>query len=206
MQRVNFSRDKEEELLADTICTGVKSWSPMKIDNFKYQGSKFTMGTYSGSRDIRVTLESGGKKGDLQFRHTPATSGEKGGRPNRSFKTVLSYKGASALGGQVVGIPLLCAVLESVDKSFAQKIQSTFDSNYKKFEKAMNKYNENGGIVKYRSTDKVIKNEFNNEVGAISAKLLMNDLRKEIDRFFSRPGEKRNNAAVSYTHLRAHET
>ena len=194
VQRVNFSRDKEEELLADTICTGVKSWSPMKIDNFKYQGSKFTMGTYSGSRDIRVTLESGGKKGDLQFRHTPATSGKNGGKPSKGFKTVLSYKGASALGGQVVGIPLLCAVLESVDKSFAQKIQSTFDSNYKKFEKAMNKYNENGGIVKYRSTDKVIKNEFNNEVGAISAKLLMNDLRKEIDRFFSRPGEKRNNA------------
>ena len=39
VQRVNFSRDKEEELLADTICTGVQSWSPMKIDNFKYQGS-----------------------------------------------------------------------------------------------------------------------------------------------------------------------
>ena len=71
VQRVNFSREKEEELLADTICTGVKSWTPMKIKNFKYKGSEFTMGDYSGSRDIRVTLESGGKKGDLQFRHTP---------------------------------------------------------------------------------------------------------------------------------------
>ena len=189
VQRVNFSREKEEELLADTICTGVQSWSPMKIKNFKYT-NQFTMGDYSGSRDIRVTLESGGKKGDLQFRHTPASSG----RPSKGFKTVLSYKGASALGGQVVGIPLLCAVLESVDKSFAQKIQSTFDSNYKKFEKAMNKYNENGGIYKYKSTDKVIKNEFNNEVGAISAQLIMNPLRTEIDRFFSKRGEKRNNA------------
>lgn len=194
VQRVNFSREKEEELLADTICTGVQSWSPMKIKNFKYAGSQFTMGEYSGSRDIRVTLESGGKKGDLQFRHTPATSGANGGKPNRGFKTVLSYKGASALGGQVVGIPLLCAVLESVDKAFAQKIQSTFDKNFKKFEKAMNKYNENGGIYKYRSKDQKIKNEFNNEVGAISARLIMNDLRKEIDRFFSKPGEKRNNA------------
>ena len=189
VQRVNFSREKEEELLADTICTGVQSWSPMKIKNFKYT-NQFTMGDYSGSRDIRVTLESGGKKGDLQFRHTPASSG----RPSKGFKTVLSYKGASALGGQVVGIPLLCAVLESVDKAFAQKIQSTFDSNYKKFEKAMNKYNENGGIYKYKSTDKVIKNEFNNEVGAISAQLIMNPLRTEIDRFFSKRGEKRNNA------------
>ena len=189
VQRVNFSREKEEELLADTICTGVQSWSPMKIKNFKYT-NQFTMGDYSGSRDIRVTLESGGKKGDLQFRHTPASSG----RPSKGFKTVLSYKGASALGGQVVGIPLLCAVLESVDKAFAQKIQSTFDKNYKKFEKAMNKYNENGGIYKYKSTDKVIKNEFNNEVGAISAQLIMNPLRTEIDRFFSKRGEKRNNA------------
>ena len=189
VQRVNFSREKEEELLADTICTGVQSWSPMKIKNFKYT-NQFTMGDYSGSRDIRVTLESGGKKGDLQFRHTPASSG----RPSKGFKTVLSYKGASALGGQVVGIPLLCAVLESVDKAFAQKIQSTFDKNYKKFEKAMNKYNENGGIYKYKSTDKVVKNEFNNEVGAISAQLIMNPLRTEIDRFFSKRGEKRNNA------------
>jgi len=194
VQRVNFSRAKEEELLADTICTGVGSWTPMKIKNFKYAGSEFTMGEYSGSRDIRVTLESGGKKGDLQFRHTPATSGDNGGKPNRSFKTVLSYKGASALGGQVVGIPLLCAVLESVDKEFAQKIQSTFNKNFKKFEKAMNKYNENGGIYKYRSKDKKIKDQFNNEVGAISARLIMNELRKEIDRFFSKPGEKRNNA------------
>lgn len=190
VQRVNFSREKEEELLADTICTGVQSWSPMKIDNFKYTGSQFTMGEYSGSRDIRVTLESGGKKGDLQFRHTPASSG----RPSKGFKTVLSYKGASALGGQVVGIPLLCAVLESVDKAFAQKIQSTFDKNYKKFEKAMNKYNENGGIYKYKSKDKVTKKEFNDEVGAISAQLIMNPLRTEIDRFFSKTGEKRNNA------------
>lgn len=189
VQRVNFSREKEEELLADTICTGVQSWSPMKIKNFKYT-NQFTMGDYSGSRDIRVTLESGGKKGDLQFRHTPASSG----RPSKGFKTVLSYKGASALGGQVVGIPLLCAVLESVDKAFAQKIQSTFDSNYKKFEKAMNKYNENGGIYKYKSKDKVIKKEFNDEVGAISAQLIMNPLRTEIDRFFSKRGEKRNNA------------
>ena len=36
----------------------------------EYISRKFTMGTDSGSRDIRVTLESGGKKGDLQFRHT----------------------------------------------------------------------------------------------------------------------------------------
>ena len=58
----------------------------------------------------------------------------------------------------------------------------------------MNKYNENGGVEKYKSVDKKIKKEFNDEVGAISAQLIMNPLRTEIDKFFSKRGEKRNNA------------
>ena len=156
-----------------------------------YSGGKFKLGSYSGGRDIYITLNSGKAKGRLQFRHTPASNG----KPSKGFKTVLSYVGSSALGGQVVGIPLLTKVLETVDKKFASNIRRVFDQNYVKFEAAMKMYNEKGGGAKrYNSGKKELKNEFNDDVGAISALLIMNPLRKEIELFFKRPGKTRDNA------------
>jgi hypothetical protein len=209
IKKVNFDRKSEEALLADTHCEGVKKWNPME-GSFEFKNSKFIMGSYSGgkdkklpkkeaTRDIRVLLESGGKKGDLQFRHTPAS----GGRPSKGFKTVLSYKGASALGGQVVGIPLLTKVISQVDKSFADKISTTFNSNYTKFETAINRYNDYGGGKKrYQSGEKDLKDIFNDDVGAISALIIMNPLRKVIDDYFKSPKEQQHNvvrAIFAYT-------
>jgi hypothetical protein len=209
IKKVNFDRKSEEALLADTHCEGVKKWNPME-GSFEFKNSKFIMGSYSGgkdkklpkkeaTRDIRVLLESGGKKGDLQFRHTPAS----GGRPSKGFKTVLSYKGASALGGQVVGIPLLTKVISQVDKSFADKISTTFNSNYTKFETAINRYNDYGGGKKrYQSGKKDLKDIFNDDVGAISALIIMNPLRKVIDDYFKSPKEQQHNvvrAIFAYT-------
>ncbi len=190
IKEVNFSRKNEEKLLADTVCTGVQKWNPMK-GTLNYSGGKFKLGSYSGGRDIYITLNSGKAKGRLQFRHTPASNG----KPSKGFKTVLSYVGSSALGGQVVGIPLLTKVLETVDKKFASNIRRVFDQNYVKFEAAMKMYNEKGGGAKrYNSGKKELKNEFNDDVGAISALLIMNPLRKEIELFFKRPGKTRDNA------------
>ena len=209
IKRVNFDRKSEEALLADTHCEGVKKWNPME-GSFEFKNSKFIMGSYSGgkdkklpkkeaTRDIRVLLESGGKKGDLQFRHTPAS----GGRPSKGFKTVLSYKGASALGGQVVGIPLLTKVIGQVDKEFASKITTTFNSSYTKFETAVTRYNDYGGGKKrYQSGKKDLKDIFNDDVGAISALTIMNPLRKIIDDYFKNPKEKQHNvvrAIFAYT-------
>ena len=198
IKKVNFDRKTEEKLLADTYCKGVKKWNPMQGD-FTFKNNKFTMGAYSGGRDIRVLLKSGGKEGDLQFRHTPASNG----KPSKGFKTVLSYKGASALGGQVVGIPLLTKVIGQVDKEFASKISTTFASNYTKFETAMNRYNDSGGGKKrYQSGKKELKKIFNDDVGAISALTIMNPLRVEIDKYFKTPTEKQHNvvrAIFAYT-------
>ena len=198
IKKVNFDRKSEEALLADTYCKGIKKWNPMKGD-FEFKNSKFQISDYSGGRDIRVLLESGGKKGDLQFRHTPAS----GGRPSKGFKTVLSYKGSSALGGQVVGIPLLTKVIGQVDKEFASKITTTFNSNYTKFETAVNRYNDYGGGKKrYQSGKKDLKKTFNEDVGAISAITIMNPLRKVIDDYFKSPKEQQHNvvrAIFAYT-------
>jgi len=198
IKKVNFDRKSEEALLADTYCKGIKKWNPM-IGDFDFKNSKFEISDYSGGRDIRVLLESGGKKGDLQFRHTPAS----GGRPSKGFKTVLSYKGASALGGQVVGIPLLTKVISQVDKTFASKISTAFNSNYTKFETAVNRYNDYGGGKKrYQSGKKDLKKTFNEDVGAISAITIMNPLRKVIDDYFKSPKEQQHNvvrAIFAYT-------
>ena len=119
------------------------------------------------------------------------------------FKTVLSYVGSSALGGQVVGIPLLAKVIGDVDKQFAATISRVFTTNYSKFETAMNAYNEKGGgKVRYNSNSKELKNEFNNDVGAISALTIMNPLRVEIEKFFKKKGKTQDNvvrAIFAYT-------
>lgn len=198
IKEVNFSRKKEEQLLADTVCTGVQEWFPMK-GKLDYTGRKFKLGPFEGGRDIYVTLNSGKAKGRLQFRHTPASNG----KPSKGFKTVLSYVGSSALGGQVVGIPLLAKVIGDVDKQFAATISRVFTTNYSKFETAMNAYNEKGGgKVRYNSNSKELKNEFNNDVGAISALTIMNPLRVEIEKFFKKKGKTQDNvvrAIFAYT-------
>jgi hypothetical protein len=198
IKEVNFSRKKEEQLLADTVCTGVQEYFPME-GVLDYTGRKFKLGPYEGGRDIYVTLNSGKAKGRLQFRHTPASNG----KPSKGFKTVLSYVGSSALGGQVVGIPLLAKVIADVDKQFAATISRVFTTNYSKFETAMSAYNEKGGgKVRYNSNNKQLKNEFNNDVGAISALTIMNPLRKVISDYFKKKGKKQDNvvrAIFAYT-------
>ena len=164
-----------------------------------YTGKSFKLGPYQGGRDIYITLKSGGKAGRLQFRHTPASNG----KPSKGFKTVLSYVGSSALGGQVVGIPLLAKVIADVDKQFAATLSRKFQTNYSKFEQAVTAYNaKGGGKERYTSNNKELKNEFNDDVGAISALTIMNPLRLEIERFFKKKGKKRDNvvrAIFAYT-------
>ena len=198
VKKVNFSRKNEEKLLADTVCTGVQEWQPMK-GAFATSGKKFMLKPYSGGRDIYVTLTSGKSKGRLQFRHTPASNG----KPSKGFKTVLSYVGSSALGGQVVGIPILTNIIKQVDPTLGSKLQSVFNNTYIKFESAMKDYNEKGGgIERYNSDSKELKNQFNDDVGALSALTIMNPFRIEIQKFFKNKSKTRDNvvrAIFAYT-------
>jgi len=201
IKKVNFSRSKEEELLANTICTGVQKWDPM-MGSFQMSNRQFKLSQYSGSRDIYITLNSGKTKGRIQIRHTPSAKG----RPQKGLKVILGYVGSSALGGQVVGIPLLTKIIRQVDPTFAKKLATSFNENYKKFEKAALAYNEyGGGKERYKSSNKAIKRQFNNDYGAISGLTVMNDLRPLITDYFRKPGEKQHNvvrAIFAYTDSR----
>jgi len=189
LQKVNFSRKEEEKLLADTFAMGVKKWQPMNGKYKKGKDFEFTQ-AYSGGRDIRLLIKSGKKEGNIQIRHTPAS----GGKPIKGVKVVLMYAGASALGGQVVGIPLFTKIISTVDKAFAQKLSSTWDRNYNVFEKDANDYIRFGGGDKlYKSNDKKDKNKFNEDMGAISGLTVMNAIRPMLDEYFKKPGKLQHN-------------
>jgi hypothetical protein len=200
IKKVNFSREDEEALLADTICTGIQPWDPM-TGTFKYDAPNklFELSEYSGGRDIYITLDSGKVKGRIQIRHTPSS----GGRPQKGVKVILGYVGSSALGGQVVGIPLLTKIIGQVDPTFAKKLMTTWDRSYRKFEETAKLYNQyGGGTERYSSKDKQLKKQFNDDFGAISAITIMNGMRELIDDYFSNPKEKQHNvvrAIFAYT-------
>lgn len=198
--KVNFDRKVEEKRLANTYCKGVQKWLPMtgsyKLNSKSGKKNKVFFfdkpyptkkGPY---RDIRIGIQSDKQEGNIQIRHTPAS----GGKPQQGVKVVLIYKGASALGGQVVGIPLFTKIIQSVDPTFAQSIRQTWSKNYAKFVKDANDYiNFGEGKMLYESTDAKRKNKFNDDMGAISGLTVMNAIRPVITNYFSKKSKKQDN-------------
>lgn len=191
IKKVNFDRKQEEKLLANTFCTGVAKWNPMKAKVKK--GKNFSISDYptKGARDILIKIKTDKLTGELQVRHTPASNG----KPQRGVKVVLRYKGALALGGQVVGIPLFSSILGTVDKQFAQTLSDTFNRQYNVFEKDANDYIRYGGGAKlYQNKSAETQKKFNDDMGAISGLTVMNAIRPLLDKFFNTKGKKRDNA------------
>ena len=64
-------------------------------------------------------------------------------------------------------------------------------------------YNKKGGgTINYNSNDKELNNQFNDDVGAISALIIMNPFRVVIDNFFKKKSKTRDNvtrAIFEYT-------
>lgn len=208
IKKVNFNRGVENRLLANTKCTGIEPWHKMTgaykatYNSFEWKTQPpFPLSKGVGRRDIYITLESGGKNGRIQIRHTPAS----GGRPSRGVKVILSYVGSSALGGQVVGIPLFTKIIETVDKPFATKLQTVWDRAYTKFETAAWAYiNYGGGAATYKKSksNKKAQTEFNETMGAISGLTVMNAIRPVIADYFKLPKTRQDNvvrAIFAYT-------
>ena len=103
----------------------------------------------------------------------------------------------------MVGIPILTNLIASVDQTFGNKLKGIFNKNYVEFEKAVNAYKKQGGGDKrYNSNDKKLKDEFNDDIGAISALTIMNPLRLAIDSYFKKKGKAQDNvvrALFAYT-------
>jgi hypothetical protein len=192
--KVNFIRKIEEKLISETYCKGIQPWNKQE-GSFKIVNKKFILQyplkvEREGSRDMYILIESNKQQGRIQVRHAPAS----GGKPQSSVKVILSYKGASAFGGQLVGIPLLTKLISGVDTNFSSKLRTSFDSLYKKFEKTANDYiNLGEGKKLYNSGKKEDKNKFNEDIGVISALTVMNDLRPIITEYFKKTGEQQHN-------------
>jgi len=192
--KVNFDRKREEELLSKTTSIGVAPWQPMK-GSYKLlsKNSKkvwFFDKPYQGGRDIKLKLKSDDKEAIIKVRHTPAASG----KPQQGVKVVLEYKGASALGGQVVGIPLFTKIIQTVDPSFAQKIRNEWNKNYKKYVDDANNYiNFGGGKQLYADKSPKSQKKFNEDIGAISGLTVMNAIRPVLDKYFKTKGKVQDN-------------
>ena len=192
--KVNFDRKIEEKLINQTFCVGIQPWKKQE-GSFKILNKKFKIEypkakSDEATRDIYLLLESNKQKGRIQIRHTPATDG----KPQPGVKVILSYIGASAFGGQLVGIPLLTKVISTVDPNFGSKLRTDFDRFYKKFETIANNYiNLGDGKKLYNSVKREDKNKFNEDIGVISALTVMNDLRPIITEYFKSPKEKQHN-------------
>ena len=193
IKKINFNRKEEERLIAETICTGVETGGVIgvKMDTAANKFSFIDKDKKKGSRDVYIKLKSGQYDGRIQIRHTPAS----GGKPQQGVKIQLSYKGASAFGGQLVGIPIFSQIVSRVDPSFASAVSRTFNKGYTDFVREMNRYRAAGGedLYKKGNADKKSKDEFNNDVGIISALTIMNKLIKVIGTYFKNPGEKQHN-------------
>jgi|TARA_Y100000296_G_scaffold58473_1_gene67370 hypothetical protein len=195
IKKVNFDVDKREKLLAETFCEGVEPWKKMTA-NYKSTKNKSFEWTrkpsYTGGREIKLAIESGGKKGTIQMRATPAS----GGKPSAGIKVILKYTGSSALGGQVASIPLFQRIIDTVDKPFGEKIRRDWDANYKKFKDVADAYIEFGGgeaLYLKGKKDNKAKKQFNDDIGAISGEIMMNPFRDEIADYFKNPKEAQNN-------------
>ena len=149
------------------------------------------------------------QKCQFQFRHSPATAG----RLHNVLKCLLHYEGLNAISaGQVTTITGLCDLIrEGGDKPFAKELLKTFNDGYDKFKTdaglyldaqgtRLNNndypdYLEDNGLTKWGSFEgdkegKLSKAEqktiYLEDLGAISAMTLMNDVRKTIDDYFKR--------------------
>jgi len=190
--KVNFTRKAEESILGETFVTGVGRENP-GVNQEPLSGASFNTSTgdikydkkkIKGNRDIYIRIKSGGGRvGVIQFRHVPAANG----KPAKSFKVILKYKGSDSLGGQV-NSPILCSrIMSTADPRFASQLESTFNSGYRDFEAAANKYIKKMGAKLYKTkatfpgTSSKI---FDEHMGYLSGVYLMNKVNKLIqDKF-----------------------
>jgi len=191
IKKVNFSPAAERKLLEIIECTGIQTpWHKMQSSH-KMVKKKFVWPKpYSGGRDIYITFNEGAKKCRIQIRHTPTAKG----KPQKGVKIILQYIGSSALAGQIVGMDNLTDLISTSDLAFATTLKNSWDKNYKKFEIDANNYiNFGNGKRYYNSKKKELRDMFNDDIGAISGKVLMNPVRTVIADYFKTPKEVQHN-------------
>lgn len=195
--KVNFSRKAEEAIIGETFVTGVgredsgKRQEPLSGASFSTTTGiiKYDKKKIKGNRDIYIRIKAGGGRvGVIQFRHVPAANG----KPAKSFKVILKYKGAEGLGGQVNSINLCSRIMSTADKGFASRLETIFNNGYREFEKYANRYVKKMGSTLYNSSDKKIKGTFDEHMGYISGVYLMNKVNKLIHDYFKTPTAKQH--------------
>jgi len=166
IQKVNFDRKQEIEMLKKISIKSVTDWKPYKPVKFPNKGE---------TRDMRIILNTGG---DIKLRHDPSA-----GR----FVAEFIGGGAEARGGSIGSMKVFCELLGFVDKATADKVLKEFITGEKEYNKKIEP------VIKMRKAlDKKDSKLFDFKRGEISAINIINRIMPILKTWFSRKDPKVN--------------
>jgi hypothetical protein len=166
IQRVNFDRKQEIEMLKKISIKNVTDWKPYKPVKFPNKGE---------TRDMRIILNTGG---DIKLRHDPSA-----GR----FVAEFIGGGAEARGGSIGSMKVFCELLGFVDKATADKVLNEFIKGEKEYNKSIEP------VKKMRTAlDKKNPKLFDFKRGEISAINIINRIMPILKPWFSKKDPRVN--------------
>jgi hypothetical protein len=120
IERVNFDRKKELDIIRDIKILSVNDWKPYKIVKHPAKGE---------TRDITVNLSNGGT---IKMRHEPST-------PSYKIEAVIDR---GSRGGSIGSMEIFCDLLRLIDPATANKLLATFKQANIEFKKQLKKLQE----------------------------------------------------------------
>jgi len=166
IQRVNFDRKQEIEMLKKISIKNVTDWKPYKPVKFPNKGE---------TRDMRIILNTGG---DIKLRHDPSA-----GR----FVAEFIGGGAEARGGSIGSMKVFCELLGFVDKAIADKVLNEFILGEKEYNKNIEPVKKMRAVL-----DKKNSKLFDFKRGEISAVNIINRIMPILKLWFSKKDPKVN--------------
>lgn len=155
LQKVNFDRKQELEVIKKIKIKGTTDWKPYK---------KVKFGQKTETRDMRILVEGG----EIKIRHDPS-----------SKRPVIEYiiKGAEARGGSIGSIKVFTDILSLVDKPLGDKVLKLYNEGDRLFKAEQKKLDQ--------FKNQMDKKQFDFERGANSATNIINRIMPPLKEYFT---------------------
>ena len=118
LQRVNFDRKTEIDLIKKIKIKNVTDWRPYKVVKYPNKGE---------TRDMRILLDTGG---DIKLRHDPSA---------KRFVAEAIFSKAEARGGSIGSMKVLTEIIHFVNPDIAKQILDKYKKGEQKYFDALKK-------------------------------------------------------------------